>query len=67
MTPAEKRAFIRDKQNQFMAGIGKADRIDPNLRENYLKEEKRIESDQKRFESQIGADKLRLNNVYNNK
>jgi len=67
MTPAEKRAYIKDAQNQFMAGIGKDDRIDPNLRENYLKEEKRIESDHKRFEGQVGADKLRLNNVYNNK
>ena len=67
MTPAEKRAYIKDAQNQFMAGIGKDDRIDPNLREKYLQEEKRIESDQKRFEGEIGADKLRLNNVYNNK
>ena len=58
MTPAEKRSFIKDKQNQFMTGIGKDDRIDPNLREKYLKEEKRIESDQKRFEKSIGADRI---------
>ena len=41
-----------------MAGVGRDDRIDPNLRENYLKEEKRIESDQIRFERNIGADRL---------
>lgn len=67
MTPAEKRAYIKDAQNQFMAGIGRDDRIDPNLLQNYMKEEKRIKSDHKRFEGEIGADKLRLNNVYNNK
>ena len=67
MTPAQKKAYIKQEQDSFLRGVGREGAVDTNLRATVETERQRIISDQNRFEGQVGADKLRLDNVYNNK
>lgn len=58
MTPAQKKAYIKQEQDSFLRGVGREGAVDTNLRATVEKERQRIISDQNRFEGNIGADRL---------
>ena len=58
MTPAQKKAYIKQEQDRFLRGVGREGAVDTNLRATVEKERQRIISDQNRFEANSGAGRL---------